>query len=177
MIFSFKNEKPKIADSVFVAPQAIVIGAVEIGGDSSIWFNTVVRGDVNHIKIGERTNIQDSSVLHVTYKEWPLQIGNNVTVGHGAILHGCTIEDNCLIGMGARILDGAHIGKFCLVAAGALVLEGDKVPENSLVAGVPAIVKRSLTKDEIERIRRSADRYVDYKQSYLDGGFIDLTPQ
>lgn len=177
MIYSFKNEKPRIADSVFVAPNAIIIGAVEIGEHSSVWFNTVVRGDVNHIKIGERTNIQDGSILHVTYKEWPLQIGSNVTVGHGAILHGCTIEDNCLIGMGARILDGAHIGKFSLVAAGALVLEGDKVPENSLVAGVPAIVKRSLTEDEIERIRRSAERYVGYKQSYLDGKFVNVTPK
>jgi len=144
MIFSYKELIPKIPDSVFVAPNAIVIGDVVIGIDSSIWFNTVVRGDLNQIRIGERTNIQDGSILHVTSDKCSLKIGSHVTVGHGAILHGCMVEIYCLIGMGARILDGARIGNYCLVAAGSLVREGDKIPNHSLVAGVPAIVKRSL---------------------------------
>lgn len=171
MIYTYKNSTPKIPDSVFIAPNSTVIGDVEIGEDASVWFNTVIRGDVNEIRIGERTNIQDGSVLHVTLQEWPLNIGSNVTIGHGAILHGCSIEDYCLIGIGAKVLDGSRIGKFSLVAAGSLVLEGDKVPSNSLVAGVPAIVKRTLSGEEIEKIKRSADRYVGYKNSYLSGKF------
>lgn len=161
------NITPQIPESVFVAPNATIIGDVEIGDDSSIWFNVVVRGDVHQIRIGDRTNIQDGSILHVTYKKWPLNIGNNVTVGHGAILHGCMCEDYCLIGMGARVLDGAHIGKFSLVAAGSLVREGQKIPEKSLAAGAPAVVKRTLTEDEIQGIKQNAERYVGYKQHYL----------
>ena len=171
MIYSYKNATPKLAQSVFVAPNAAVIGDVEIGEDSSVWFNSVIRGDVHQIRIGERTNIQDGSVLHVTYQKWALEIGDNVTVGHGAILHGCTISSNCLIGMGARVLDGARVGEFSLVAAGSLVLQGDKVPSNSLVAGVPAIVKRTLTPEEVEQTKASAERYVKYKDSYLNGEF------
>ncbi|MFQ5675244.1 MAG: gamma carbonic anhydrase family protein [bacterium] len=166
MNYHFKNAAPTIPDSVFIAPNATVIGDVIIGENSSVWFNTVIRGDVNRIRIGERTNIQDNSTLHVTYQKWGLEIGNNVTVGHGAILHGCTISSNCLIGMGARILDGAHIGKYSLVAAGSLVLQGEKLPSNSLAAGVPAVVKRSLTDEEIEQIDASAERYVGYKEVY-----------
>jgi len=171
MIYTYKNFTPKVPKSVFVAPNAAVIGDVEIGEDSSIWFNSVIRGDVNQIRIGARTNIQDGSVLHVTYQKWALEIGDNVTVGHGAILHGCTISSNCLIGMGARVLDGAQVGEFSLVAAGSLVLQGDKVPSNSLVAGVPAIVKRTLTPEEIEQIKASAERYVKYKDIFLNGEF------
>lgn len=174
MICSYKNLTPKIPKSVFVAPNATIIGDVEIGEDASIWFNVVVRGDVNRIRIGERTNVQDGAVLHVTYEEFSLEIGSHVTTGHGAILHGCTIEDCCLIGMGARILDGASIGRFRLVAAGPVVREGTKVPENTLVAGVPAKVKRSLSPEEIESIMRSAERYVGYKQDYLRGYFRPL---
>ncbi|MFQ5753757.1 MAG: gamma carbonic anhydrase family protein, partial [bacterium] len=146
----------------------------EIGDDSSIWFNVVVRGDVNPIRIGEKTNIQDGSILHVRNQKAPLKIGSYVTVGHGAILHGCTVEDHCLIGMGARILDGARIGNYCLVAAGALVLESDKIPNNSLVAGVPAIVRRTLTSEEIELIKQSSARYVEYKHTYLNGEFHQI---
>lgn len=171
MKYSYKNISPEIPESVFIAPNAIVIGDVVMGEDSSIWFQTVVRGDVNKIRIGARTNIQDGSVLHVTYNKWNLTIGNDVTVGHGSILHSCTIEDSCLIGMGARVLDGAHIGEFSLVAAGSLVREGDKVPRNSLAAGVPAVVKRSLTEEEIDRIKHSAQRYVEYKNVYLKKEF------
>lgn len=171
MIYTYKNATPKIPKSVFVAPKAIIIGDVEIGEDSSIWFNAVIRGDVNQIRIGKRTNIQDNSTLHVTYQKWSLEVGNNVTIGHGAILHGCSVGSNCLIGMGARILDGACIGEFCLVAAGSLVLQGDKVPSKSLVAGVPAIVKRTVTLEEIEQINASAERYLQYKNSYVKGEF------
>lgn len=169
MIYSFEDKRPKVPDSVFIAPNAVVIGDVEIGEDAGIWFNTMVRGDVNAIRIGSRTNIQDGSILHVTFDEWSLQIGDNVTVGHGVILHGCTISHNCLIGMGARILDGAKIGEFSLVAAGTLVREGQRIPSRSLVAGVPAVVKRTLYDDEIKKIQRSAERYVGYKNKYLTG--------
>ena len=171
MIYTYKNATPKLPKSVFVAPNAAVIGDVEIGENSSVWFHSVIRGEVHRIRVGERTNIQDGSVLHVTYQKWALEIGDNVTVGHGAILHGCTISSNCLIGMGARVLDGARVGEFSLVAAGSLVLQGDKVPSNSLVAGVPAIVKRTLTAAEVEQIKASAERYVKYKNSYLGGEF------
>ncbi len=171
MIYTYKDIAPKLPKSVFVAPNAAIIGDVEIGEDSSVWFNSVIRGDVHQIRIGERANIQDGSVLHVTYQKWALEIGNNVTVGHGAILHGCTINSNCLISMGARVLDGAQVGEFSLVAAGSLVLQGYKVPSNSLVAGVPAIVKRTLTQEEIEQIKASAERYVKYKDGYLRGEF------
>ena len=175
MLYSYDYLTPKVSDSVFIAPNATIIGNVEIGEDSSVWFNVVIRGDVNPIRIGSKTNIQDGSILHVTSQKSTLNIGNSVTVGHGAILHGCTIADNSLIGFGARILDGARIGRSCLVAAGSLVMQGEKVPANSLVAGVPAIVKRSLTPDEIKEIRHSSDRYVDYKQAYLEGGFKKLS--
>ena len=171
MIDTYKNSTPKLPTSVFVAPNAAVIGDVEIGEDSSVWFNSVIRGDVHQIRLGARTNIQDGSLLHVTYQKWALEIGDNVTVGHGAILHGCTISSSCLIGMGARVLDGARVGEFSLVAAGSLVLQGDKVPSNSLVAGVPAIVKRTLTPEEVAQIKASAERYVNYKNSYLGGEF------
>lgn len=175
MIYRYKQSVPRIPKSAFIAPTATVVGDVEIGEDASLWFNTVVRGDVNSIRIGERTNIQDGSVLHVTFDEWALDIGSNVTVGHGSILHGCKISDYCFVGMGARILDGAKIGEFSLVAAGSLVLEGDRVPSHSLVAGVPAIVKRTLSQDEVEKIKRSAERYVSYKNSYLGGEFSQST--
>lgn len=171
MIYAYKKIHPNIATSVFVAPNAVIIGDVEIGEDSSVWFDVVIRGDVNSIRIGSRTNIQDGAILHVTYKKADLKIGHHVTSGHGTIVHGCEIEDFCLIGMGACILDGARIGKNSLVAAGSLVLENDRIAERSLVAGVPAIVKRSLTPAEIEEIERSAERYVVYKKHYLGGEF------
>lgn len=171
MIYSYKDATPQIPDSVFVAPNATIIGDVKIGKDSGVWFNSVIRGDVNEIRIGEKTNIQDGSILHVTLKDWPLHIGSNVTLGHGVILHGCTVSDNCLIGMGATILDGARVGELCLIAAGSLVLEGTRIPKQSLVAGVPAIVKRTLSEEEVEKIRASADRYVAYKNSYQRGEY------
>ncbi|MDP2886106.1 MAG: gamma carbonic anhydrase family protein [Ignavibacteria bacterium] len=168
MIIPYRGIKPKIDPSVFIAEGAQIIGDVEIGRDSSVWFNTVIRGDVHYIRIGERTNIQDNCVLHVTHDTYPLVIGSDVTVGHGAILHAATIKDRCLIGMGAKVLDNATVGPYALVAAGALVLEHFEVPEGALVAGVPARIKRMLTEEEREQIVQSARNYVGYVKSYQE---------
>jgi carbonic anhydrase/acetyltransferase-like protein (isoleucine patch superfamily) len=168
MIHAYKGIQPRIHPSVFVAEGAHIIGDVEIGAGSSVWFNTVIRGDVHYIRIGERTNVQDNCVLHVTHETYPLVIGSGVTVGHGAILHAATIKDYCLIGMGAKVLDNATVGPYSLVAAGALVLEGFEVPEGVLVAGVPAKIKRELTEDERRQIVKSAENYVKYVASYRE---------
>jgi carbonic anhydrase/acetyltransferase-like protein (isoleucine patch superfamily) len=143
----------------------VVLGAVTLGEGVSIWFNSTVRGDVNTITIGEHTNIQDNSVLHVTHDTHPLVIGNRVTCGHAVRLHGCTVEDEVLVGIGATVLDGAVVGSHSVVAAGAVVTPGYHVPSNVLVAGVPAKVVRELKAEETEEIRRSAERYVTYARS------------
>jgi carbonic anhydrase/acetyltransferase-like protein (isoleucine patch superfamily) len=174
MLLPYNNTSPKIAQGVFIAPNATIIGDVEIDEDASIWFNTVVRGDVNYIRVGPKTNIQDLCMCHVTVNKWPLLIGEGVTIGHSVVAHGCVIKDYCLIGMGARILDGAQVGPYALVAAGAVVREGFVIPEYSLVAGVPAQVKRRLNDKEIENLTASAARYVDYKNTYLATGVQHL---
>jgi carbonic anhydrase/acetyltransferase-like protein (isoleucine patch superfamily) len=166
LVIPYKGITPRIHESVFIAEGARIIGDVEIGRDSSIWFNTVARGDVHFIRIGERTNIQDNCVLHVTHEKFALRIGSDVTVGHGAVLHGCTIADSCLVGMGAIVLDNARISTRSLVAAGTLVPENFEVPEGVLVAGVPARVKRSLTAAEMESLERSAQNYLTYVKHY-----------
>jgi carbonic anhydrase/acetyltransferase-like protein (isoleucine patch superfamily) len=168
MIHTYRGIKPRIHPTVFVAEGAQIVGDVEIGKDSSVWFNTVIRGDVHYIRIGERSNVQDNSVLHVTHEKYPLVIGSDVTIGHGAIVHAATLRDCCLIGMGATILDGATIGSYSLVAAGALVMEHFEVPEGALVAGVPASVKRMLTPEEREQISQSARNYVEYVKTYRE---------
>ena len=152
---------PRIHPSVFVADGAHIIGDVEIARDASIWFHCVLRGDINSIHIGERTNIQDGSILHVT-GELPTYIGNDVTVGHRAIVHGCRIEDGSLIGMGAVVLDRALVGRQSLVAAGAVVREGFVVPDGTLVGGVPAKVLRALSDEEKHALLESAAHYVMY---------------
>ncbi len=167
MIAAHHGKMPKIGAGTFIAPDAVVIGEIEIGRDCSLWFGVKMRGDVHTITIGDRTNIQDGTICHVTLNKWPLIIGNNVTIGHGAIVHGCVIHDETLIGMGAKVLDGAEIGRHSLVAAGSLVREGMKVPEGVLVAGVPAVIKRDLTRAEIDNIIASAERYVQYKEEYI----------
>ncbi len=167
----FGDLRPKIGERVFIAENATVIGDVEIGDDSSIWFGTILRGDVNYIKVGRCTSIQDGSVVHVTRKTHPTVIGSYVTVGHAVKLHGCTIGDNCLIGIGAIILDGAVIGENSIVAAGTLVPPGKEFPPGSLIMGFPAKVKRELTPEEIEGLREHALRYVKYKDEYLSLGF------
>jgi carbonic anhydrase/acetyltransferase-like protein (isoleucine patch superfamily) len=167
MLIKVGDKAPRIHPSVFLAEGVMVIGDVEIGEKSSVWFNTVLRGDINAIRIGDRANIQDLCAFHVTNRN-EVQIGSDVTIGHGAIVHGATVEDSCLIGMGATLLDGVRVGAHSLVAAGSLVREGFEIPEGMLVAGVPATVKRSLTKEEREAIARSANNYVQYVQLYRE---------
>ena len=164
-LYSCNDHAPRIHPTAFVADGAVIAGNVTLEEDASVWFNAVLRGDINTISIGQRTNIQDGCVLHVT-NTFPVRIGKDVTVGHRAVVHGCTIEDESLVGMGAVILDNAHIGPNALVAAGALVLEGAEVPEGSLAAGVPARVIRKLTDAEKDRIRSSAHHYVEYAKSF-----------
>jgi len=149
MIGNFKNLRPKIHESCFIAPTADVIGDVTVGENSSIWHRTVLRGDVNKIVVGANTNIQDGSIVHVA-DDYPTIIGDNVTIGHGAIVHGCTVKDGAFIGMGAIILDGAVIGEGALIGAGALVTEGKEIPPYSLAVGVPAKVVRELSQEYIE---------------------------
>ena len=164
---AFEGKKPRVGQRVFVAENAAVIGDVEIGDDCSIWFATTVRGDVNLIRIGSRTNVQDNCTIHVTHEKWPAVIAEEVTIGHGAIVHGCTVHRGALIGMGSRVLDGAVVGESALVGAGALVPEGMKVPARTLVVGVPARVKRALTEDELAKLEQSWRNYVSYKEKYL----------
>lgn len=161
-LFPYQDSFPKIDSSVFLASGVKIIGDVEIGKNSSVWYNSVIRGDVHYIKIGARTNIQDCSMLHVTNGKFPLNIGSEVTIGHSVTLHGCTLHDLCLIGMGAIILDGAIIEKYSIVAAGSVVKQNFVVASGKLVAGVPAKIIRDLTETEINDFEKSAERYVNY---------------
>ncbi len=163
-LYSYKEFSPRIHSSVFVGPGVKIVGNVEIGENSSIWHNSIVRGDVNWVKIGKMTNIQDLSMLHVTVNEFPLSIGNKVTIGHAVKLHGCTIEDLTLIGIGAVVLDGAIVKENSIVAAGSVVRPNFVVPSGVLVAGVPAKIVRYLTKDEIDYFEKSAQHYIDYTE-------------
>ena len=166
MIRSYRGQMPEIAASAYIDPQAVVIGDVAIGEDSSVWPCTVIRGDVNFIRIGARTSIQDGSVLHVMRETHPLVLGDDVTVGHKVILHGCTIESRCLIGMGSIILNGAKIGTGSIIAAGTLIPEGTDVPPGSLFVGHPGKLRRALTAADQETIDRYARNYVGYKEIY-----------
>jgi len=174
MIHTFKGIRPKLGKNTWIAPSADVIGDVEIGEDCSIWFGTVIRGDVHYIKIGDRTSIQDLSMVHIThYKKAdksdgsPTIIGNDVTIGHRVMLHGCTIEDACLIGMSATILDNAVIGKESIVGASSLVTKGKVFPPRSLIMGSPAKAVRELTDEEVAELYASASRYVEFKNDYV----------
>ncbi|MBI2487216.1 MAG: gamma carbonic anhydrase family protein [Deltaproteobacteria bacterium] len=164
MIKPYGGAFPKLHPTVFVAESALVIGDVIIDEDSSIWFQTVIRGDVNFIGIGTRTNIQDSCVLHVTRGTHPLMIGDKVTVGHRVVLHGCTVENSVLIGIGAIVLDGAVVEENSIVGAGSLVPSGFRVPSGTVVMGVPSKVKRELTPEEVKGIEQSASNYVEYSK-------------
>lgn len=161
-LFPYNNLFPKTGKDVFLAPGVKIIGDVEIGDYSNIWYNTVIRGDVHYVKIGSYTNVQDSSMLHVTNGKFPLNIGSKVTIGHSVKLHGCTLYDLCLVGIGAIVLDGAVVEQNSIVAAGAVVKPGFVVPEGKVVAGVPAKVVREVTDEEIKEFEISALRYVDY---------------
>lgn len=162
-IISVRGVSPHIHAGAYVAPNATIMGNVTVEEDASIWFNVVLRGDINSISIGKRTNVQDGSIMHVTQAKGVI-IGNDVTIGHGAIVHACVVADSCLIGMGAIILDHASIGRGSLVAAGSVVREGFQVPEGVLVAGVPARTVRDLTAQEKAEILQSAMNYVRYAE-------------
>lgn len=166
MILGFKDKNPEISEKAFVADSADIIGDVEIGAFSSVWFGAVLRGDENRIKIGERTSIQDNAVIHVDALNG-VEIGDNVTIGHGAVIHGCKIEENVLIGMNATVLNGAEIGKNSIVGANALVSERKKFPANSLILGIPAKVQRKLTEADIEAVVKNAAEYVELTKKYL----------
>ena len=166
MLRPYKSVLPTIDPSAYVDASAQVIGDVHIGAESSIWMNCVVRGDVNSIRIGSRSNIQDMTLVHVMRDTHPTVIGNDVTVGHSVVVHGATIEDRCLIGMGAILLNGCVIGTGSIIAAGTLVPEGMVIPAGSMVMGVPARVRRALTAEEDASIKDYAERYVHYRLDY-----------
>lgn len=168
MIRSYRGIVPRIAASAYIDQSAQVIGDVTVGERSSIWPNVTARGDVHWIRIGDESNVQDNCVLHCDPGTFPLSVGNRVTVGHLAVIHGCTIEDDCLIGIGAIILNGAKIGKGSVIAAGAVVPEGAEVPPGSLVMGVPGKVKREVTGQERERFRLNNQRYVEAARIYRE---------
>lgn len=176
MIKTFQGITPTIDPTAFVAETAVIIGDVEMGKQSSVWYNCVVRGDVNHIRIGARSNVQDLSMLHVTHKKHaddpgaPLIIGDDVTIGHSVTLHGCTLKNGCFIGMQAMVMDHAVVGEGALVGARALVTEGTIIPPHTLWVGSPARYKRDLTAEEIAWLPKSADNYVKYSLQYINDG-------
>ncbi len=165
-LLPYKNMWPKIGHENLICDGVRIIGDVVLGDQVSVWFNTVIRGDVNYIRIGDRTNIQDGSILHVENKLYPLILGEGITVGHGVILHGCTIGSHCLIGMGAVVMNDCEIGAECIIGAGCLVPEHTKIPPRSLVIGMPGKIRRELTEEEVGRLHHSATKYVDYMQTH-----------
>ena len=166
MMHSFKDISPKVHETAFIADGAVVIGDVEIGEEASVWFGSVLRGDVNYIRIGARTNIQDMTMIHVNSHTDPTILEDEITVGHRVTLHGCYVEHGCLIGIGAILLDGVRVGAQSLVAAGSLLAPGTQIPPRSLVLGAPAKVKRELTDNEIAGLDRSWRNYVELKNKY-----------
>lgn len=167
MIRPFKGVLPTIDATAYVDDSAQVVGDVVIGPESSVWMNVVIRGDVHHIRIGRRSNVQDLTMIHVMRDTHPTTIGDEVTIGHSAVIHGCTIEDRVLIGMAAVLLNGVHVGADSVVAAGTLLTEGTRIPPRSLVMGRPGKVKRELTDDEVAEIKWYADNYVGYRLDYM----------
>ena len=165
-LIKYKGKVPQVGERVFLAEGACLVGDVSVGDDSSVFYNAVLRADLAEIKIGKRTNIQDNVCIHVSTGVG-VNIGDEVTVGHGAVLHGCTIEDNVLVGMGAILMDGSHIKKNCIIGAGALVTHGKEVPEGSLVMGAPAHVVRTLTTDELKNVKIGVEHYLDAKDELL----------
>jgi carbonic anhydrase/acetyltransferase-like protein (isoleucine patch superfamily) len=163
----YRGQLPRVHPTAFIDDSAQVIGDVDIGEESGVWMCAVVRGDVNLIRVGKRSNIQDGTIVHAMTGTHPTSIGDNVTIGHGALIHGCTIDHQCLIGMGAILLNGSHIGTQSIVAAGTLIVENMKVPARSLVMGSPGKVKRLLTHAEIAGIQSYAERYVAYRLEYM----------
>ncbi len=168
-LYEVDDRRPQVPADVYLAPGSQIVGDVQIGSGSSVWFNSVIRGDVQPVRIGAGTNIQDLAMVHVTTNRFPCVIGDEVTVGHGAVLHGCQVAGRALIGMGAVLLDGAEIGEEAIVAAQSLVRVGFKVPPGTLAAGVPAMIKRELTAAEREQILASALRYQEMAKHYREG--------
>jgi len=166
LIRTFRGKTPQIAATAYVDPQAVVIGNVVIGEDSSVWPCAVIRGDSHSIRIGARTNVQDGSICHADYPDYPLTVGDDITVGHSAILHGCTIESRCLIGMGSIIMNGAKIGTGSIIAAGTVITENVEIPPGSMVMGLPGKVRRQVTPEEREGIGRSAQHYVENQHEH-----------
>jgi gamma-carbonic anhydrase len=167
MIRRFKGTTPEVDPTAYVDESAQVVGDVVIGAESSVWMNVVIRGDVHSIRIGRRSNVQDLTMVHVMRETHPTTIGDEVTIGHSAVIHGCTIEDRVLIGMAAVLLNGVHIGSDSVVAAGTLLTEGTRIPPRSLVMGRPGKVKRELTDEEVAEIKWYADNYVRYRLDYM----------
>src|ERR1700748_3228474 len=169
VILPVKGVSPQIPEDCFVAPNATIVGDVEMGSQCSVWFNAVVRGDVNSIRMGSKVNIQDGACIHCTYEKTKVILGNNVSIGHNAIVHGCTVEDNVLIGMGAIVMDNVHIGANSLIAAGAVVLEGTKVPPGSIFAGVPAKKVKDISQELLQgEVARIANNYVMYSSWFKE---------
>jgi carbonic anhydrase/acetyltransferase-like protein (isoleucine patch superfamily) len=168
MIRNYRGTAPKIAASAYIDPSAQVIGDVVIGERSSVWCNTTLRGDVHFIRIGEESNVQDNCCLHVMTGEYPCILGDRVTVGHSVTLHGCVVENDCLIGIGAILLNGVRVGAGSIVAAGSLVTERTQIPPRSVVMGSPAKVRRAATDGDFEMIRRHANNYIEYRRIYLE---------
>ena len=167
IIRTFNNKTPEVGDGCFLAETSVLIGDVVLGARSSVWYGTVLRGDVHHIRIGEEVSVQDNTVVHVTSGRHATIVGDRVTIGHSVVLHGCTIGDECLIGMGAIIMDRAVIGKHCVVGAGALVTPGTEIPAGHLALGSPARVSRKLTDEELSWISTSSSHYVELSSRYL----------
>lgn len=167
MLRPYRGQLPRVHPTAFIDDSAQVIGDVEIGEDSSVWMCVVIRGDVHRIRIGRRSNVQDGTILHVMKDTHPTIIGDDVTIGHAAVIHGCTVEDRCLIGMGAILLNGVVIGSGSIVAAGTLLPEGTQVPPRSLVMGSPGKVRRTLSDADLQEIQMYADRYVAYRLDYM----------
>ncbi|MGC8908843.1 MAG: gamma carbonic anhydrase family protein [Desulfomonilaceae bacterium] len=168
MIYEYKGKRPRFGKNVFIAPSAVVLGDVEIGDDSNVWFHTVIRGDVNSIRIGSHTNIQDHCMLHVTGERWPLFIGDRVIVGHSATLHGCTIEDDALIGVAAVVLDGAVVHAGAIVGAAALVPPGAIIPPNAVAMGAPATIRRACTAEEKAFHEANLAKYEAYARNFFE---------
>ena len=166
MLRPFSGRWPAIPSSCYVDPSAQVIGNVELGEGASVWMNAVLRGDVHSIRVGARSNVQDNAVLHGQRGLWPVIVGEGCTLGHGAIVHGCVLEDDVLVGMGAIVMNGVRVGRGSIVAAGAVVTEGMQIPPGSLVAGVPGRVRRALNEEDLALIRSYAQNYMDYMAMY-----------
>jgi gamma-carbonic anhydrase len=176
MLYPFIGRAPVLDETVWIAPSADVIGDVAFGPECSVWFQAVVRGEVNYVRLGARTNVQDGAILHVTNRTAPLVIGDDVTIGHGAIVHGCTVRDRVLVGMGAVVMDHAVVGEDTILGARALVTQGIEIPPRSLVLGAPAKVVRALTDDEVATVRRFAANYVRYSRVMLGAEMPETNP-